>query len=357
VSAFTARAGAIYVAALGASTPVGRDAWSSAAAVRAGISGFGEYPRALDSAGEPVRVAAAPWIDGQCAGCERFEALLFPAVEQALAPCVPAPADIRVALALAVPAARPGLPGDLERSLRDRIASRFSSRFTAVGTFALGHASGVVAMEAACRGISDGTFDACVVAGVESYLAPETLEWLERRDQLHGAGALNNAWGFVPGEGAGAVLLVGAPGAARLHADALARLLAVATSVEPSPMGAETVCTGEGLTAAFREALAALPPGSKVTDIFCDMNGEPYRADEFAFAALRTNECFRSASDFVAPADCWGDVGAASVPLVVALSVIASRKAYANGLFALVWASSEHGERGAVLIECNRPGT
>ena len=58
-----------------------------------------------------------------------------------------------------------------------------------------------------------------------------------------------------------------------------------------------------------------------------------------------------AASDFVAPADCWGDVSAASAPLGLVLSTISGRKAYANGTHALIWASSESGERGAALIE------
>ena len=75
---------------LGASTAVGRDAWASAAAVRAGVSGFAEHPFMIDTAGEPMRVAVAPWLDIACEGQERFEALLFPAIEQALAPIVDA---------------------------------------------------------------------------------------------------------------------------------------------------------------------------------------------------------------------------------------------------------------------------
>ena len=53
----------VYFVGLGASTPVGRDALSSAAAVRAGISGFAEHPYMIDSAGEPMRAAIAPWLD------------------------------------------------------------------------------------------------------------------------------------------------------------------------------------------------------------------------------------------------------------------------------------------------------
>jgi 3-oxoacyl-[acyl-carrier-protein] synthase-1 len=85
------------------------------------------------------------------------------------------------------------------------------------------------------------------------------------------------------------------------------------------------------------------------------MNGEPYRADEYGFACLRTAEAFQSASDFAAPADCWGDVSAASAPLGIILAAIAGRKAYAKGRHAFVWASSEGGERGAGLFELPPP--
>ena len=86
------------------------------------------------------------------------------------------------------------------------------------------------------------------------------------------------------------------------------------------------------------------------------MNGEPYRADEFGFTALRTKEGFESASDFVAPADCWGDVGAAGGLLHLMLACAAAHKGYANGPLALVWASAEAGERAAALLACGERG-
>jgi len=341
----------VYVVGVGASTPVGRDAWSSAAAVRARISGIAAHPYMIDSTGKPMHVAPARWLDGDLDGQERFEALLFPAVEQAL-DCLEgerSPA-IRVALALGLPAARPGLPANLELGLRSSLAARFDRRFSLVATFDLGHAAGFVGMIAAMARMEAGMFDACVVAGVESYLAPESLEWLEENDQLHGAGPTNNAWGFSPGEAAGAVLLAVESAADRLEVEPGARVLSVGYGREENRIKTQTVCIGEGLTEAFRNALTGLPHGAKVTDVFCDLNGEPYRADEFGFAALRTMEAFESPSDFVAPADCWGDVSAASAPLGIMLSTIAAGKAYANGAHAFVWASSEGGERGAALL-------
>lgn len=341
----------VYVVGLGASTAVGRDPWASAAAVRAHVTGVTEHPYMFDTTGEPMQVALAPWLDIDLTPQERFEALLFPAIEQALGGIDGAPEpEIRIALALGLPAPRPGVPANLELALRASIAARFESRFDALATFEVGHAAGFVGMLAALTRMETGAFDACVVAGVESYLAPESLEWLEGNGQLHGAGAVRNAWGFVPGEAAGAVLLAGESVVNRLELEPFARALSVGEGREENRIKTQTVCLGEGLTAAFRESLAGLPDGARVTDVYCDLNGEPYRADEFGFASLRTQDAFMSASDFVAPADCWGDVAAASAPLGIMLSAIAAANGYANGPYAFVWASSESGERGAALL-------
>jgi 3-oxoacyl-[acyl-carrier-protein] synthase-1 len=104
------------------------------------------------------------------------------------------------------------------------------------------------------------------------------------------------------------------------------------------------VCTGEGLIALFR-ALAGVPPVIKADHLYCDMNGEPYRADEFGFAIIRAGGLFRDPSAFTAPADCWGDVGAASGPLFLVLIDAATRKGYAPGQVLAAFTSSESGER------------
>lgn len=342
----------IYICALGSSTPVGRDAWASAAAVRAGISGFAQHPYMIDTAGEPMRVAIAPWLDIDLSGIERLTDLLFPAINQVLVPLsVETAKKPSIALSLGLPSPRPGLPADLQANLVKALAGKYQGVFAAVAAFPKGHAAGLLALEAASKKLLEGAFDACVVAGVDSHLEPETLEWLEECDQLHGAGPLNNAWGFIPGEAAGAVLLVRQEYIERLRINPLARLIGLGSAFEPKRVKTETVCIGEGLTQAFRTALESLPTGVKVTDVYCDMNGEPYRADEYGFACLRTNQFFESASDFSAPADCWGDVSAAGGLLHLGLATIAGVKGYANGRYAFVWASSEGGERAASVLE------
>jgi 3-oxoacyl-[acyl-carrier-protein] synthase-1 len=227
----------------------------------------------------------------------------------------------------------------------------FAGVFTFISLLQLGHAGGITALRSAIRVLAESAGTACVVAGADSYLEPDTLEWLENTEQLHGAGERNNAWGFIPGEGAGALLLVSPDIAKRLELQPFGIVTGVGVGHETKLIHTGTVCLGEGLTTAFRGALAGLPSEKKLTDVYCDMNGEPYRADEFAFSVIRTREHFVSASDFVAPADCWGDIGAASAPLFIALACIAGMKGYSKGSTALVWASSEAGERGAAVIE------
>ena len=346
---------AVILVAMGASTPVGRDAWSSAAAVRAGVSGFGEHPYMIDTAGEPMRVARAEWLDIGVVGIGRFEALLFPAIDQAIEPlAVPEGNPLNIAIALGLPSERPGLPESFHRDLMSRVGKRYGHIFNATATFAAGHAAGLLALEAAFKKLRQSGLDACVVAGVDTYMEPETLEWLESCDQLHSAGPLNNAWGFIPGEAAGALLLMRAETATRMHLKPMAVVLGTGSAHEPKRIKTESVCIGEGLTQAFRTALAVLPAGTLVSDVYCDMNGEPYRADEYGFTCLRTKEAFMSPSEFVAPADCWGDVAAAGGPLHVILSTIAGAKGYARGDVAFTWASAESGERAAAVVRVGR---
>lgn len=331
------------ITAWGACTPIGRDALSTAVAARAGFCGFREHPFMVDSAGEPMRVAQVPWLGIAVQGAQRLLQMLCPAIDEVLRGRESLP---RVGLVLALPPPRPGLPQELVPALQEALKARHGQRLAVLQTVRSGHAAGIEALHQAAGLLQSGRVSACVVAGADSYLAPETLEWLEACDQLHGAGALNNAWGFVPGEGAGALLLQPPQAGAPAWAD----VVGLGLGRESRLIKTDAVCTGEGLTQAVRQALAALPEGLVATDIYCDMNGEAYRADEYGFTALRTRERLRNAGDFVTPADCWGDVGAAGAPLHLLLAAMACRKGHAKGPLALVWASSEGGERGAVLI-------
>ena len=338
------------IVGVGGTTPIGRTMSASAAAARAGVSGFAEHPFMIDTAGEPMRVAAVSWLPTELGGVERYCALLFPAIDECLRLSRGDGVELPAGLALGLPPCRPGRPPALAEQLIERIAVRYRGMFSVVEAFECGHAAGYVGAQTAIAALGSGRLHPWVIAAVDSYIAPETLEWLEASDQLHGAGSFNNAWGFIPGEAAGAVMIAPAAAQGDERAGPYCELVSVGVARETNSINTAGVCVGQGLTRAFRDALGGIGSDERVDNVVCDLNGETYRADEYGFAVLRTREHFRAPTNFVAPADCWGDVGAASAPLHLSLVLISHARGYAGGSLSMTWGSSESGERGAAVV-------
>jgi 3-oxoacyl-[acyl-carrier-protein] synthase-1 len=321
---------------------------ATAAAVRAAVSGFAQHPYVLDTTGKPMVVAMAPYLDAGVTGTKRLAELAGPAAVEATAPlsllrATKSPIPVFVGL----PADRPGRAKDIS-AVADRVRNELAAaalRAAKATIIEAGHAAGAMALHAAWQAIRTGDAEFALAGGADSYTEPETLEWLEAHDQVHSAGFQNNGYGFVPGEAAAFVMLGSASAAAGCGLDPSLELIVAQTARETNLIKTDTVCTGEGLTALFRGLAAALPHGVKIDHLYCDLNGEPYRADEFGFAIIRAGTLFKDPSAFTAPADCWGDVGAASGPLYVVLADAAARKSYAHGPTAGAFTSSESGER------------
>ena len=139
---------------------------------------------------------------------------------------------------------------------------------------------------------------------------------------------------------------------ARLHGlPILAEVASTATTIERIPIRSEGVCIGEGLTTAIK-AVASPLGEQRVAATYCDLNGERYRNEEWGLRvnAKASQEAFVAAHAYVSPADCWGDVGAASGPLFAALAITAAHRGYSKGPISLLWAGSESGYRSAVAL-------
>ena len=341
------REGSLYVVGAGAQTPVGRSVLSAAAAVRTGLAAFAEHPFVVDSEGEPMIVARAGWLADAMEVEERTVALAVDAAREAMLPLAAAP-PARGGIGLHLALSAENLPDAGERrQIRDRIAegAGLDTAGSATEPVAEGHAGGLGALEAAASRLRRGEERLSLVGGADSWLDPRRLEAIDLEGRVH---STHRTWGFMPGEGAGFCLLSTGATAAGLGLTPLAELVAVATAREAKLMGTRTVCIGEGLTAAFRGVLDGARP---VSHGYCDINGEPYRADEYGLAVCRTSDAFEDASAFTAGAASWGDVGAASAPLAVGLALAAWARGYATGPVSLVWSSSAAGPlRGAALL-------
>ena len=347
--------GDVCIVGLGAATAVGETALATAAAVRAGVAGFRDHTFMTDGQGEPMVVASAPYIDEFVLVEERLAKLAAMAVTEALTPLTDLQGQVRtVPFLVGLPEPRPGFTAQLEPQVVEWFRRVFQFGGIAEPEFNRGgHCGGFAAVQSAVEKLRSGATDFCLAGGVDSYIDPDTLEWIEDSEQLHNG---INAFGFVPGEAAGFCLLCTEATAPRFELPVLGRIAKIATTREENCIKSEKVCTGRGLTDAFRLVLESLPNDLMMNDMICDQNGEPYRAEELGFTWIRTIRHFGEEMEFQSPADCWGDVGAASGPLFIALASMAAQKGYAKGPYNLLWTSSEAGHRTAAVFHAETNG-
>ena len=304
----------------------------------------------IDKVGEPMIICADPALPANLRGVERLLRIALPASREALQSVAAVGTRLPLSLLIGLPEQRPGRARDLDGGVADQMAAALSDivAIEQLACFSMGNASGLLALEQALALIRSGRSDLCLVVGIESYLEPETLEWLDWQDRLHSEATI---WGITPAEGAGCCLVASERLADSLGLSSLPELISAGSAVEANRINTETVCIGEGLTDAFRKTLTVLPSGLRVSHTICDMNGEPYRGDEYGLTMMRTSRWFEDEGDFSTPADCWGDIGAASGPLFAALVTSAMTKRYSPGPVTFLWASSDSGLRAAAVLQ------
>ncbi len=336
------------IVSVGACTAVGLDAATSAAAVRAGISGFGAHPFIVDSIGDRVIVGRAPVTDPDTGTSERLAAMACAAIQECLLLRPNGSSLDRVPVYLAVPSKRPGLDRAAISAVVTAVRAEFARHALPIEMFEIdaGHAGGLLALQACCEALARRSCSWALAGGVDSWLDADALDWLEATDRLHNA---VNPWGFIPGEGAAfCIVAYAARPSHRLHATV--NVAGFGAAAEMVPRRGDEPCLGHGLTSAIQSAIAELPRDQKIDEVLCDYNGESDRADEYGFAVVRTSDRFVDATATRTPADCWGDVGAATGTLLVALAWQAAQTHWLAGRNVLIWSSSDSPHRAAIRL-------
>ena len=344
----------IHIVTVGARTPLGLTAESSAAAVRAGINRMNEHSFIIDRVAEPVRIAQDSRLDPGLMGPERLIEMAITALEEICYKLEPIRSGFpSIPLLLGLPEERPGWTGEHIQAVRHGLSRKpMPVDLQPTEVFPQGHAAGLIALDTACTRIRTGQAELCVIGGVDSYLEYETLEWLDQNRQL---ATSYHRGAFLPGEGAGAFVVAADSIVQRYGLSSLATIRGIGTATEAHRIKTDAICLGEGLTASIRKAVMTLRlPDEAVEGVICDINGERYRSEEWGFTLLRFPEALVDPTGYDFPASCWGDVGAASGPLFIALAVTAGRRGWAKGARYLIWSSSEGGQRAAVVLELNR---
>ncbi|MBA2479299.1 MAG: hypothetical protein H0V44_01450 [Planctomycetes bacterium] len=312
----------VAVLGTGALTPVGLSARETSASVRAGIVRSRESDR-LDPDGAPYITASVPdgppstgWQARSISGdvSARHARLLRLA---AAAICE------AVSIAGARWPAFVGIPEDiledatflveLARLTEDRIDPRASHLVRG------GREAGCAAIAAA---IAAGCPNA-VAGGVDSLVDPEAMSPLALEGRIRSDNAPS---GFVPGEGAGFLAL----GADRSGTGSrIDRALA-----QRSPE----------LSSAIAE-LCSRDSGPLFSHVSASMNGEARWALPWAVTRARHGARFSSDLFLDHPAECYGDIGAASGPVMAGLATIDSRRGRT-----LVYASSDDEFHGLIAL-------
>jgi 3-oxoacyl-[acyl-carrier-protein] synthase I len=351
--------GTFVITGIGLRCAVGQNAIHSCAAVRAGISRFREWPYLKSPAGdeETAIVAAAVVPDaGNRHWIEKMPGLLTQPLlesiwEAGLSDLLDSTDDTRWGLFLSTPSLdRPGVdPEDAAEFLEDvKEGTLFPWQPGSLTIFSRGHAGVLLALFQAMRALEEKSLDVCLVAGIDSLLEAEYLL------SLHGEGRLKTEAmpaGIIPGEAAGSVVLETAEHARLRRADPLARVTDVRIGLENAPVVGDAPSRGDVLAEILREALADAPSGATgIHRIINDANGERWRFLEWAMAEARALSDLPPYRRLWHPADCFGDIGAASGVAHLCMAVRAFQRSYAAGDAILISNSSDLGERAATVV-------
>jgi len=347
-----------YIAGIGMITPIGFNANMTHCSVKAGISGYAlsDYD---DNNGNPIKMSLIPddvfslvwespaldYDEGDRSNLrhDHITILAIIAAQQAVED-----RDVQstIPMVIATPAAKSdieGLPsiignlvrnsgGWLERSISRNI---FGER-----------ASGIDTLRFAFDYLYATDHDYVLVGGSDSYLDDEIITPLIESNRLLASGSGD---GFVLGEGAGFLLLTKHRELAMEKDGYVVALSEPGIADEPGSLGSNQPYLGEGLDQAFKLALVQQPEQS-IANIYSSMNGEHFWAKEFGVAQLRNSDYFTPECKIHHPADCFGDLGTATAPVLIGLAaqdLFNSTKQ----LSTLVYCSSDSEMRGAVVLQ------
>ena len=333
----------LAIRAAGMVTPVGFDFASSCAAIRCGINPAAET-RFMAAEGEWLMGCQVP-LDPPVTGVSRLVRLISPAIRECLAAAAPLRAQDIPLILCGASRDRDGRFEDLETELLPGIEGELKVQFHPETALAFkGQVSIAPALKAAERMVHDMRIPACIIAAADTLLVAGTIApFMKRRLLL----TEENSDGFLPGE-AGAAILVAAPGRSR---DPELHCLGVGTAVEKAHVDSEEPLRADGLVQAYRAALADGGTGFDRLDYrIADVSGKQYGFREAALAIGRTMRKTKPFFDLCHPADCVGDVGAASGPLILGVALQAARKGYAPGRGVLCHFGNEDGARAAVVL-------
>lgn len=343
----------LYIAGTGVITAVGGNTSMTAAAVKAGLSGYARSDHYYSKSHQAITMACVPdelldrmQVEIQHGDTidlfyERIVRLALLGIHEA---CDQAQVARPIALLLAMP--EPTLKSVplplLARNLVQHCAPWIDAQD--IEAFPTGRAAGIQALARAFERAATAKYT--LIGGSDSFCSQLRLTPLDDADRLLTQDASD---GFAPGEGAGFVLLTPNIDLALSRNGQVVALHPPGLAEEPGHLQGDEPYRGDGLDQAVKRALNGerRPP---IERIYSSMNGEHYWAKELGVAQLRNRAALSESLTVEHPADCLGDLGAATAPVLIALAANHLLN-HGNAHVQLVCSSSDTAQRGAVVLE------
>lgn len=346
----------IVITALSAITPVGANAKMTDAAIRADVSGVSENliyqclaANPSDLEPPPFYAASVPLLDTTTPGVERITSLAMLALQQLQTQARRLfESSYNIGIMLALPNDDEALhhwqiKHAMERSLQ---SNALFSTATVCRIAQLGQIGVFKLIHEATALLQTGQIDCCIVGGIDTWLDPQRLAMLDQQGLLKSE---RNPDGFIPGEASGMLVLETETHALQHNHNILARLGSMGQGLENNDSASGKFSTGTGLATAITGAING-EDAIAFDGVYCDLNGESYRAFEWGLMLSRLGTNFDSLSTLVHPAEACGDVGAASGSMLL----ICAAQAVAAGKHAdkpvLAWLASPGPERMALTL-------
>jgi 3-oxoacyl-[acyl-carrier-protein] synthase I len=346
------------IIAAGAVTSVGMSLAATEAAIRAGLDNFQEtaFVNLNDPViGAPIQYTQHPGLpDPEMRGHERLASFLRLAIEECLVNAgiaLPCKYSIPILLVLGE-AERYGRTDELVISCQHAYGSLLSgSDKTPFYRAEIGCVGTIDALQTANKLISKET-PLVLLAGVDSWLNVPDMHFALSRGRLL---SHQNATGFIPSEGAAAVLLGNTEFLTQQNINFIEQNISLhikglGRAKEESDLSGDQACYGKGLAHAIRGALQqANCDLSEMLTQFTDLTSEPYFFEEAAYARARLLRTSMPATfQRIHPAGSTGNLGAAFGPLILGLAWQTTQISKTSSPM-LISLSSAGATRGAIV--------
>lgn len=327
---------------VGARTVLGLDARETGFLLRAGFPAMSESALA-NAAGEAITGAFLSTIDARLIGVERLAALARPPFLEAIAPIQDRTIEVHLAID----------EGCFDRGIAIGVLEAMVKRAAPgakVSVETRGEAGPGASITAALRALETRQVEAVVIGGVHSDHDPRAIAALEASGRLFSRESLDAR---IPGECAAFFVLMRPQDAARYRLSPLARVLGVGSGWEKAtPDNDATAYEALGLTNAVREATESLlREGRTAGWTLTDLTTEMRRLQEWESVFVRTQNILGRPYLIESPAQRIGYLGAAALPLFVAMAAMGWKHGYAPSTVALLTAGNDGGARAAVVLE------